>query len=158
MILVHGPCRIDRETFRKRVTNIHFGSTRVAWAAAWGSGMPHRGTEATQSSLSDGNRSRWLSIAGVAMIVLSAGAALLPVEKGISGGMIGALLLTAGLIELAAGRLRRDTRDLATLAGALTVLAGLLFQVNRESKFFPTVNIVIGWLLLRSIVLAVKSR
>ena len=120
--------------------------------------LPHRVTEATQSSLSDGNRSRWLSIAGVAMIVLSAGAALLPVEKGISGGMIGALLLAAGLIELAAGRMRRDTRDLATLAGALTVLAGLLFLLNRESKFFPTVNIVIGWLLLRSIVLAVKSR
>ena len=54
--------------------------------------------------------------------------------------------------------MRRDTRDLATLAGALTVLAGLLFLLNRESKFFPTVNIVIGWLLLRSIVLGVKSR
>ena len=94
----------------------------------------------------------------MAMIVLSAGAALLPVEKGISGGIIGALLLAAGLIELGAGSLRRETRDLAMLAGAVTVLAGLLFLLNRESKFFPIVNIVIGWLALRSIILGVKSR
>ena len=111
-----------------------------------------------QTSAADSNRSRWINTAGVAMIVLSAGAALLPVEKGISSSVIGALLLVAGLIELAAGRMRRDTRDLATLAGAVTVLAGFLFLLNSESKFFPTVNIVIGWLALRSIILGVKSR
>jgi hypothetical protein len=99
-----------------------------------------------------------MRIAGVAMIVLSAGAALLPVEKGISSAVIGALLLAAGMIELAAARLRRETRELATLAGAVTVLAGLLFLLNRDSKFFPIVNIVIGWLALRSIILGVKSR
>lgn len=131
---------------------------RGAWLAARDSVMPRAVTESTPSDLSDRNRSRWLNAAGVAMIVLSAGAALLPVEKGISSAMVGVLLLTAGLIELAAGRMRRDTRDLATLAGAVTALAGLLFLLNSESKFFPIVNIVIGWLLLRSIVLAVKSR
>src|SRR6185369_11108573 len=93
----------------------------------------------------DQNRSRWLSIAGVAMIVLSAGAALLPVEKGISSAGVGALLLIAGLIECGAARMRRETRDLATVAGVLTIVAGLLFLLNSESKFFPTVNIVIGW-------------
>ena len=92
------------------------------------------------------------------MIVLSAGAALLPVEKGISSGVVGALLLAAGIIELAAGRMRRETRELATLAGAVTALAGLLFLLNQDSKFFPIVNIVIGWLALRSVILAVKSR
>jgi hypothetical protein len=106
----------------------------------------------------DQNRSRWLSIAGVAMIVLSAGAALLPVEKGISSSVVGILLLVAGMIEFAAARIRRETRDLATLAGILTILAGLLFLLNSESKFFPTVNIVIGWLALRSIILGIKSR
>jgi hypothetical protein len=99
-----------------------------------------------------------MSIAGVAMILLSAGAALLPVEKGISAAVVGALLLAAGLIEVAAGSLRRDTRDLAMLAGGVTVLAGLLFLFDQQSRFFPIVNIVIGWLALRSVILAVKSR
>ena len=111
-----------------------------------------------ETSGKDDNRSRWISVAGVAMIVLSGGAALLPVEKGISSATIGALLLIAGLIEFAAGRMRRETRDLATMAGAVTILAGLLFLLNSESKFFPTVNIVIGWLALRSVILAIKSR
>jgi hypothetical protein len=128
------------------------------WLAARVSGMRRTVTNSTQSSFSDDARARWMSIAGVAMIVLSAGAALLPVEKGISGGVIGLLLLTAGVIELAAGSLRRDTRDLAMLAGGLTILAGVLFLLNRESRFFPIVNIVIGWLVLRSIILGVKSR
>ncbi|MEO6256667.1 MAG: hypothetical protein ABIO69_07650, partial [Sphingomicrobium sp.] len=99
-------------------------------------------TGSNQPDFANDLRSRWISIAGVAMIVLSAGAALLPVEKGISGSIIGALLLAAGVIELGAGSLRRDTRDLAMLAGCLTILAGLLFFLNRESKFFPIVNIV----------------
>ena len=111
---------------------------------------------ADQSQVS--NRTRLMSAAGVAMIVLSAGAALLPVEKGVSAAVIGALLLIAGLIEVGAGTMRRDTRDLAMLAGGVTILAGLLFLLNRESRFFPIVNIVIGWLVLRSVILAVKSR
>ena len=103
-------------------------------------------------------RARLIALAGWLIILLSAGAALLPVEKGISASVIGALLLVAGLIELAASRVRRDTHNLAALAGAVTVLAGLLFLLNRESRFFPTVNIVIGWLALRSVILAAKSR
>ena len=103
-------------------------------------------------------RARWMSIAGVAMIVLGAGAALMPLEKGIPAAVVGALLLAGGLIEIAAGSLRRDTRDLAMLAGGATVLAGLLFLYDQQSRFFPVVNIVIGWLALRAIILAFKSR
>jgi hypothetical protein len=115
--------------------------------------------EATESTNSfDRARERWMRVAGVAMILLAAGAALMPVEKGISGEVVGALMLIAGLIELGAGSLRRDTRDLAMLAGGLTILAGLLFLLDRESKFFPIVNIVIGWLALRGVILAIKSR
>lgn len=111
-----------------------------------------------EAPLTDRGRARWIGTAGIAVIVLGAGAALLPVEKGIPGAIIGALLLAAGIIEVLAGSLRRDTRQLAMLAGGVTMLAGLLFLLNREARFFPTVNIVIGWLFLRSAVLAIKSR
>jgi uncharacterized membrane protein HdeD (DUF308 family) len=104
------------------------------------------------------SRARWASIAGVAMIVLGAGAALTPLEKGISAEVVGALLLIAGLIEIAAGSLRRDTRVPSMLAGGVTVLAGLLFLYDQQSRFFPIVNIVIGWLALRSVILAFASR
>ena len=40
----------------------------------------------------------------------------------------------------------------------MTALAGLLFLLNPQSHFFPIVNIVIGWLALRSVILAVMSR
>src|SRR5687767_15803563 len=99
-----------------------------------------------------------MSVAGVAMIVLGAGAALMPLEKGIPAALVGALLLAAGLIEVAAGSLRRDTRIPAMLAGGVTVLAGLLFLYDQQSRFFPIVNIVIGSLALRSAILAVMSR
>ena len=99
-----------------------------------------------------------MSIAGVAMIVLGAGAALMPLEKGIAAALVGALLVAAGLIEVGAGSLRRDTRIPAMLAGGVTVLAGLLFLYDEQARFFPIVNIVIGWLALRSVILAFKSR
>ena len=95
------------------------------------------------------------SVAGFAIILLAAGAALLPAEKGISSDVLGALLLAGGLIETVAGSLRRETRILAMTAGVITAVAGLLFLLNSDARFFPTVNIVIGWLFLRAIVLGV---
>ena len=49
-----------------------------------------------------------LRAAGIAIILLSAGAALLPAGKSISSDMIGGLLVAAGLIEAVAGTLRRE--------------------------------------------------
>ena len=43
-------------------------------------------------------------------------------------------------------------------AGAVTALAGLLFVLNPETQFFPTVTPVIAWLLIRSLILAYASR
>jgi len=107
--------------------------------------------------LSDRNRARALRVAGVAIILLSAGAVLLPAGKRISSDMIGALLIAAGLIEAVAGSLRRDVRPFAMAAGAVTALAGLIFVVNHESHFFPSVALVIAWLLIRSLILAGAS-
>lgn len=99
-------------------------------------------------------RARGLRIAGFAIILLSAGAALLPAEKGVSADVVGALLVAAGLIETIAGSFRREVRTLAMAAGVVTTLAGLLFIVNPETQLFPNVTLVIGWLILRSFILA----
>jgi uncharacterized membrane protein len=103
-------------------------------------------------------RARATRVAGIAIILLSAGAALLPASKGISSDMIGGLLIAAGLIETVAGSLRRDARPFAMGAGVVTGLAGLLFVINPETHFFPTVAPVIGWLVIRSVILAIGSR
>lgn len=102
-------------------------------------------------------RARGITAAGCAIIFLAAGAALLPAEEGLSPDVMGALLLGAGLIEVVAGSLRRETRILAMLAGAITAGAGLLFLLNEDARFFPTVNVIIAWLILRSFVLAANA-
>jgi hypothetical protein len=107
--------------------------------------------------LSDRARARGIRVAGIAIILLSAGAALLPAGKAISSDMIGGLLISAGLIEAVAGSLRHEVRALAMAAGGVTALAGLLFIVNPETHFFPSVAPVIAWLLLRSVILAVSA-
>ena len=103
--------------------------------------------------LTDRARARGIRVAGIAIIILAAGAALLPAGKSISSDMIGGLLVATGLIEAVAGSLRREVRPFAMAAGGVTAVAGLLFLLNPETHFFPTVTPVIGWLLLRSLIL-----
>jgi hypothetical protein len=103
--------------------------------------------------ISGRTRARALRVAGVAIILLGAGAALLPAGKTIPSDMIGGLLIAAGMIELVAGSLRREARSFAMAAGGVTALAGLLFVLNPETHFFPTVVPIIGWLLVRSLIL-----
>jgi uncharacterized membrane protein HdeD (DUF308 family) len=107
--------------------------------------------------LSDRMRARGLRVAGIAIILLSAGAALLPAGKRISSDMIGGLLLAAGLIEAVAGSLRSEVRPYAMAAGGVTALAGVLFVINPQTHFFPTVTLIIAWLLIRSVILAVAA-
>src|SRR4051812_22627285 len=109
-------------------------------------------------SLSGYARARGLRVAGIAIILLSAGSALLPAGKTISSDVIGALLVAAGLIETIAGSLRRESRRYAMAAGGVTALAGLLFILNPTIHFFPTVTVVIAWLVIRSLILILSSR
>lgn len=111
-----------------------------------------------QGRFSERVRARGIRVAGVAIILLAAGAGLLPAGKQISADMIGGLLIAAGLIETVAGSLRNEVRPFAMAAGAVTGIAGLLFIVNPETRFFPIVTPVIAWLLLRSVILAIASR
>lgn len=110
------------------------------------------------SNLSDLTRARGLRVAGLAIIALSAGAALLPAGKSISSDMIGGLLIAAGMIETVAGSLRKQVRPFAMAGGGVTALAGVLFLINPETRFFPMVTPVIAWLLLRSLILVAASR
>lgn len=70
---------------------------------------------------------------------------------------MGAMLVAAGLIEIIAAALRRQVRQLATAAGVVTALAGVLFLVNPETRFFPTVLPIVGWLVLRCLILGYAS-
>jgi len=110
-----------------------------------------------QPGFSDQIGARAIRVAGIAIILLSAGAVLLPTEKGISSDIIGALLIAAGLIELVAGSLRHEVRVLAMAAGAVTALAGLIFVINPETHFFPSVTPVIAWLVIRCVILAIAA-
>ena len=110
-----------------------------------------------RAPLSDRMRARGLRAAGLAIILLSAGAVLLPAGKRISSDMIGALLISAGLIEAVAGSLRKDVRPFAVAAGGVTAVAGLMFLINRETHFFPAVTVVIAWLLIRSLILGAAT-
>jgi len=107
--------------------------------------------------LSEVTKARALRIAGILVILLGVGAAFLPAGKTIPSAMIGGLLIAAGLIETLAGSLRRQVRLLAMAAGIVTALAGLLFVLNPETHFFPSVWPIIGWLLARSVILAAEA-
>ena len=102
-------------------------------------------------------RARALRVAGVAIMLLGVGSALLPAGKTIPSAMIGGLLIAAGLIEMVAGSLRQSVRVMAMAAGGVTALAGLLFVINPETHFSPTVTPIIAWLLLRSLILAASA-
>lgn len=104
------------------------------------------------------SRARVMTIAGVVIILLGAGAAALPFMDRLSGNqLVGKLLLTAGLVEIAAATQRHETRLLAMLAGAATTLAGLLFILNPVAHFLPNITIVTAWLLVRSVILAITT-
>ena len=116
---------------------------------------------AIPSSHSDlASRGRWIAASGWLIILLGAGAALLPMLERRGGAIvIGVLLIAGGLIEILAGSLRHSARPLAVITGAVTILAGTLFATETATRFFlPAVTIVMGWLFVRAILLSLTSR
>ena len=109
--------------------------------------------------LSDHTRAMLIDAAGVAIILLGVGSALVPAADRLKGSaVIGGLLIVAGLIELLAGSLRPLVRPYAMAAGGVTALAGLLFILSPTTHFFRTVTVVIAWLVIRSLILISASR
>lgn len=100
-------------------------------------------------------RARLIGAAGWLILLLAAGAAVLPlVSRAHGAATIGTMMTLAGVSEVVAGMRRFETRKLAMLAGAVTVAAGLMFLLgDHGAKFLPSLVIVAGWLFLRSLVL-----
>jgi uncharacterized membrane protein HdeD (DUF308 family) len=84
--------------------------------------------------------------------LLAAAALLLPiVQWAPKGGLVGWLLLLAGMWEFVFGWKRGPdpVGNAAMGSGLITGLAGLLFVANPLSGYFPVANVVVAWLLLR---------
>jgi uncharacterized membrane protein HdeD (DUF308 family) len=100
-----------------------------------------------------------LGWAGVT-IVLAFAAFLLPeIQWAAKGGVVGWLLLIAGLAEVlfAAGVIDRKLRTTAFAAGSLTAAAGLIFVFNPFASYFPVANVVMLWLGLRGIWIVART-
>ena len=108
--------------------------------------------------MQESTRIRLIMACGVAIIALGIVAALLPATSGLPSSVIGLMLVAAGGIEIFAGTLRQQVHRFAAAAGGITALAGLLFLVNPSTHFLPTVWPIIGWLLIRSLILFWTSR
>ncbi|QIK78493.1 hypothetical protein G7077_05835 [Sphingomonas piscis] len=107
---------------------------------------------------SNRHRVRLITAAAVLIIILAAGAALLPLADAVPGAnVVGTLLLTAGIIELLAGTQRRSSRIPCMIAGGVTAVAGLLLVLNPVTHIFPRSYLIVAWLILRSLILAVVS-
>lgn len=98
-------------------------------------------------------RAPLIAVAGATIMLLSVGAAFLRIEGGWTGSeLVGSLLIVAGLIEMAAGAIRREGYILAMLAGGVTLLAGLTFTIDPVANFIPAAYVIIGWLGFRSLI------
>jgi len=102
--------------------------------------------------LAPGRKWTWTLVSGIFTIFLALAAFLLPlVEWMPKGGLVGWLLLLAGIAELIFGR-KRDLGVPARAAigsGFLTALAGLFFIANPLAGYLSVATIVMAWLILR---------
>ena len=103
-------------------------------------------------------RIRLITAGAVLIMLLAAGAALLPLAERVpAANVVGTLLLAAGIVELLAGTQRRESRILCMVAGGVTAIAGLLLVLNPLTKIFSTTYLIVAWLVLRSVILAAAS-
>jgi uncharacterized membrane protein HdeD (DUF308 family) len=85
---------------------------------------------------------------------------LLPLAEGLpTGGLVGWLLLLAGLAEIVFARLHGSSGvgKAALIAGAISALAGLVFVARPFSGFFPVSNVVMISLVIRGLWLVVAA-
>ena len=95
-----------------------------------------------------------------ATIVLAVVAFFLPeIDWMPKGGLVGWLLLLAGIAELAFGVVQRTTAFgiAAIVAGLITAMAGLLFVANPVAPYLSVANVVMLWLALRGLWMVVMA-
>lgn len=106
----------------------------------------------------DQRRARTTALCGWLVLLIGAGALLLPEVAASSGALVvGQLLLVAGLLEVVAASGRRIARLPASLAGLATVIAGCLFLAREETRFLPNITVMTFWLVLRVLALGVAT-
>lgn len=107
------------------------------------------------TTISDHRRARMTALCGWLILLMGGAALLLPEVAASSGALVvGLLLLLAGLLELIAATGRRIARLPSTLAGLVTIGAGVLFLARDETRFLPNITVMTLWLLLRVAALA----
>lgn len=97
---------------------------------------------------------------GLATAAVGLGAGLLPLAAPAYGGdWIGWSLVLAALFELIAGVIKGSERGRygRMAAGAITLIAGLLFIANPLLELFPIVFLIVAWLVARGALLLVAS-
>jgi uncharacterized membrane protein HdeD (DUF308 family) len=100
------------------------------------------------------SRARVTSVCAWLIIALAAAAALLPIDDHLRGPiLVGALLITAGALEVIAGTQRRAAKIPAIGAGAATVGVGLMFATGGSRGVLAAATLVTAWLLMRSLIL-----
>jgi uncharacterized membrane protein HdeD (DUF308 family) len=109
--------------------------------------------------MSDATRTAVIRSAGLLILLLAVGAALLPMARGYPARIeIGLMLAAAGMFEFAAVAVRRG-RHLAAFAAAFaSLLAGLRLLLDPGINFLTILNFVILWLVVRSAALLLSAR
>jgi len=101
--------------------------------------------------MSTQGRTLLIRLAGIAIMLLAAGAVLLPIAQHIPGRtIVGMMLIAAGAIELAAVFARPAHRLSQGIAAGASLLAGLRLELDPGANFFTVLNLVILWLVVRA--------
>jgi uncharacterized membrane protein HdeD (DUF308 family) len=92
-----------------------------------------------------------IQLAGILIVLLAFGSALLPLAHHVPARMIiGLLLVAGGILELAAFAARPVHHVAGGVAAAATFLAGLRLTLDPSANYFTVLNFVILWLIVRS--------
>lgn len=120
--------------------------------------LPTFGLLYIREPMSNATRSLIIRSAGLLILLLAIGAALLPMAKGIPARVeIGLLLAAAGVFELAAVFARRGHHLAAGAAALASLLAGLRLLLDPDINFLTILNFVILWLVVRSATLLLSA-